>query len=130
MFKIERRVCFCDTDASMITYHSKYLDFCEEARVEFILSLGLSQKMITNDYNTIFVLRNCNVNYLKATMAEDLLTVTIEKIDIKGPLVKMIQNIYRGQEKTTECEINLAAIDRDFKPLRRIHNDIVNKMLI
>ena len=83
MFSIKRRVCFADTDAGGITYHSKYLDFCEQARLEFLIERGITQRILWHDYSMMMVLRSCDIKYLRPTHAEDLLTVTVEDVVVK-----------------------------------------------
>lgn len=127
MFSIKRRVCFADTDAGGITYHSKYLDFCEQARLEFLIDRGITQRKLWHDYNMMIVLRSCDVKYLKPTHAEDLLTVTVENIVIKGPIIKIKQNIYNDKDDlTTECNIELVTVEfGTMKLIRKIDDKLV-----
>ena len=122
IFSIKRRVCFADTDAGGITYHSKYLDFCEQARLEHLISKGITQRSLRYDYNIMIVLRHCDVKYIKPTHAEDLLTVTVEDIVIKGPIFRIKQNIYDGDGNlTTECNMGLVAVEiGTMKLIRRV----------
>lgn len=129
MFKIEKRICFCDTDATGVTYHSKYLDFCEEARLELLLSLNLSQKRLMSEYGIMSILRSCSVTYLKPTRIEDLLSISVEKVEIRRARMRMYQNIYRGEERTTECIIDLATVDRNFKIVRKMPQEIVDRLM-
>lgn len=127
MFSIKRRVCFADTDAGGITYHSKYLDFCEQARLEFLINQKVTQKKLWYDYNMMMVLRSCNIKYLRPTYAEDLLTVTVENIVVKGPVIKIKQNIYDDENNlTTECDIELVAVEfGTMKLIRKIDDKLM-----
>lgn len=128
MFSIKRRVCFADTDAGGITYHSKYLDFCEQARLEFLIERGITQRKLWSNYNMMMVLRSCYVEYLKPTHAEDLLTITVEDIVIKGPIIKIKQNIYDiDNSLTTKCDIELVAVEfNTMKLIRKIDDKLLN----
>ncbi len=127
MFSIKRRVCFADTDAGGITYHSKYLDFCEQARLEFLIKRGITQRKLWYDYNIMMVLRSCSIKYLRPTHAEDLLKVTVENIVIKGPLIKIRQNIYDDEGNlTTECDIELVVVEfGTMKLIRKIDDKLL-----
>ncbi len=131
MFSINRRVCFADTDAGGITYHSKYLDFCEQARLEFLIERGITQKKLWADYNMMLVLRSCNIEYIRPTHAEDLLTVTIESLNIKEPIIYIKQNIYLDNKITTKCNLELVAVEfGTMKLIRRINKELLEKIVV
>ena len=70
------KVYYEDTDAGGIVYYAKYLHFIERARTEMIYDrLGLNHKQLKIDFNTIFVVRECNVKYHKSANFEDHLDV-------------------------------------------------------
>ena len=48
--KINIRIYYEDTDAGGIVYHSKYLNFAERARAEFLRNLSLEQTIIKEKY--------------------------------------------------------------------------------
>ena len=56
--KINIRIYYEDTDAGGIVYHSKYLNFAERARTEFLRKCNLNQFMIKQKYGLIFVVNN------------------------------------------------------------------------
>lgn len=124
IFEIKKRVCYCDTDAGGIVYHSKYLDFCEETRLEFFISQGYTQKQLMEEFGLIFVLKNCSVEYKSPAKLEDLLTITIEKMDLKGPAISLEQNIYFNEKLCASCSIKLVAINKDFKLFKKLPNKI------
>lgn len=128
MFSIKRRVCFADTDAGGITYHSKYLDFCEQARLEFLIERGITQRKLWSEHNMMMVLRSCNVEYIRPTHAEDLLTVTVEDIIIRGPIIKIKQNIYDVDDNiTTKFDIELVAVEfGTMKLIRKIDERLIS----
>lgn len=130
LFSIKKRVCFCDTDAGGIMYHSKYLDFCEEARLEYFLHFNMTQKDLWIKHKLMFVLKKCEVNYKRSAKAEDLLTVSIENINIDKLLINMNQNIYRNDELLVETKISLVAVDIDsLKPIRKIPDEVKSILL-
>ncbi len=124
IFEIKKRVCFSDTDAAGIVYHSKYLDFCEESRLEFFISTGYTQKILKEEFNLIFVLKNCDVEFHKPAKVEDLLRITIEEMILKQPVISMKQNVYLDNTLLVSCNLKLVALNNDFKIVRRLPNEI------
>ena len=126
IFNIKKRICFCHTDAGGIVYHSKYLDFCEEARLEYFLKHGLTQKYLAEKYHMMFVLKSCEINYKQPAKAEDLLTIGIENSIVNKLLIEVHQNIYRGDSLLVECKINLVVIDTEtLHPLRKLPDEVL-----
>ena len=44
--KIDIRIYYEDTDAGGVVYHSKYLNFAERGRVEFLRSINIRQRIL------------------------------------------------------------------------------------
>ena len=126
IFSIYKRVCFCDTDAGGIVYHSKYLDFCEEARLEYFLKHNITQRDLWIKHDMMFVLKGCEIHYKQPARAEDLLTISIEKSEIDKLLINVYQNIYRGNELITECKISMVAINHEtLRPIRKLPDEVL-----
>lgn len=126
MFKIDKRVIFADTDAGGIVYHSKYLDFCEEARMEFLLKNNLNQSQLLKKYNLMFIVKSCNINYIKPAKLEDLLKITIDNIVVDKLTIIFNHSIYRNNDILVKCNVNILAINKDFKIIRKIPDEILN----
>lgn len=124
MFKIKKRVIFADTDAGGVVYHSKYLDFCEEARLEFLIQNGFTQKTLMEE-NIIFVATGCEVKYIKPAKVEDLLEIRIDKVIVNKLKIEFYENIYRENELITECKIDIVAVNKDFKLVRKLPDDLL-----
>lgn len=126
IFSINKRVCFCHTDAGGIVYHSNYLDFCEEARLEYFLENNIAQKDLSSKYNLMFVLKKCEVEYLKPARAEDLITITIEHAETNKLLTTVYQNIYKDKELLVKCKIDMVAVNPyTFKVIRTLPNEVL-----
>ena len=69
--KISIRIYYEDTDAGGIVYHSKYLNFAERARAEFLRNLSLEQTYIKEKYQVQFVLKNLKVSYMYSCKLDD-----------------------------------------------------------
>ena len=126
MFKINKRVIFADTDAGGIVYHSKYLDFCEEARMEFLLKNKLNQNYLLEKYNLMFVVKNCSINYIKPAKLEDLLEINIDSIMVDKLTITFNHSISKNGNILVQCIVNILAINKDFKIIRKIPDEILN----
>ena len=49
------RVFFEHTDAGGVVYHANYLNFCEQARTEWLRSFGISQQKLKEELKLGFV---------------------------------------------------------------------------
>ena len=73
--------------------------------------LSLSHKQLKNDYNAIFVVRTCNVKYIKSANFEDELeinTIIVKKTQVR---LNLVQEVKRGADILVVAEVELAVID-------------------
>ena len=64
-----------DVDFGRVFY-SRYLQYIERARTEFIHEkIGLTLTQLMNQHDTMFVVRTCNIKYLKSANFEDNLSI-------------------------------------------------------
>ena len=106
------KVYYEDTDVGGIVYYAKYLHFIERARTEMIYDhLKLSHKQLKNNFNAIFVVRECNIKYHKSANFEDNLDVCTY-VTKKSPVrLNLIQEVKRKKEILVSAEVELAVID-------------------
>lgn len=76
-FEFPIRVYYEDTDAGGVVYHSNYLNFYERARTEYLRDLGFEQDILLED-NIAFVVRRCEIDYLKPAKFNDQLIIHVE----------------------------------------------------
>ncbi len=122
-FVHEIKVYYEDTDSGGVVYYSNYLNFLERARTEMISSLGLSNKKLLEEYNTLIIVKSCNIEYIKPAKLEDKLQIysSIESIN-KASFV-MIQNIKKDDELIIKAKIKLVTVNQEGKPIK-IHPDL------
>ena len=89
------RVYYEDTDAGGIVYYANYLRFAERARTEALRLCGFDQSDLMSDHQMAFVVRRCNVDFLKPAMLDDLLTIETRLTDISKVSMGMRQAIMR-----------------------------------
>lgn len=113
------RVYYEDTDTGGVVYHSNYLNFCERARSDVFFNQKLSPVLL----NGHFVARNLEANYMQSAKLGDELEVISELIEIKAASFKLLQNIYKGDKKIFELNINLVYVNFNAKP-QKITQDV------
>lgn len=134
-FDFNVRVYYDSTDAGGVVYHSRYLDFCERARTEFLRSRGIIQSKLLAESGIGFVVKNANLEFKKSAKLDDLLQISTKIIENNGIIIKMSQGIYLisregadiPKDLLFEMSVNLVCINKNFKPTR-IPKDIVEKL--
>jgi len=92
-FEFLIRVYYEDTDAGGVVYHSNYLNFYERARTEYLRSLGFEQDALL-EQDIAFVVRHCDVNFLKPAKFNQLLRVETKISILKRAGLTFEQAIY------------------------------------
>ena len=70
----EVKVYYEDTDSGGVVYYANYLKFLERARTEALFSIGYSNKIIKEKFNSLIIVKSCNIDYKKPAILEDQLT--------------------------------------------------------
>jgi len=128
-FVHEIKVYYEDTDSGGVVYYSNYLNFLERARTEMINSIGLSNKKLFEEYETLIIVKSCNIEYIKPAKLEDKLQIysSIESFN-KASFV-MIQYIKKNDELIIKAKIKLVTVNQKGKPIK-IHPDLEKHFLI
>jgi acyl-CoA thioester hydrolase len=96
----ELKVYYEDTDSGGVVYYANYLKFLERARTEALFSIGYSNNKIQQDFNSLIIVKSCNIEYKKPAYLENELIV--------------------------EAQIHLVFINKDGKP-KKIPEQIYSK---
>lgn len=107
------RVYYEDTDAGGVVYHSRYLNFMERARTEWLRALGFEQDLLVERDNVIFVLRRVEVDFLLPARFNELLSVTSELAERRRASLIFHQEIRRQADGRLLCggRIKVACLD-------------------
>ena len=93
------KVYYEDTDAGGIVYYARYLHFIERARTEMIYDhLKLNNKQLREQFNVIFVVRECNVKYLKSSNFEENLEIKTKVIKKSPVRLNLLQEVSKDNE--------------------------------
>ena len=122
------KVYYEDTDAGGIVYYARYLHFIERARTEMIYDrLKLSHKQLKLNFNTIFVVRECNVKYHKSANFEDNLGICTY-VSKKTPVrLNLIQEVKREKEILVTAEVELAVVGSNGS-ISKLPKDLLEKI--
>jgi acyl-CoA thioester hydrolase len=101
------RVYYEDTDVGGVVYHSNYLNFCERARSQLFFDAGRSPILESGH----FVAKHIEADYLKSTKFGEVLEVKTTLLEIKNASFRLLQEIFRGDEKVFKMTIDLVHID-------------------
>ena len=112
------KVYYEDTDSGGVVYYANYLKFLERARTEALFSIGFSNKKIKDNFNSLIIVKSCNIEYKKSAFLEDELKVRSFVKSITKTSFFMNQIITKGDDVIVEAQIHLVFINIDGKPIR------------
>ena len=120
------RVYYEDTDAGGVVYYANYLKFLERARTEALFSIGFNNKKVKDLFNSLIIVKSCNIEYKKSAYLEDDLTVRSFVKSITKTSFFMNQIISKGDETIVEAQVHLVFVNSDGKPIK-IPDEIYSK---
>ena len=127
-FRHATRVYWEDTDAGGIVYYANYLKFFERARTEWLRGLGVEQHAMRERLGAMFIVSRTAVRYLRPARLDDVLDVTVAVRDAARASLCLAQQALRGTELLAEGEIRIACVDAPSLRLRRIPEEVLNKI--
>ena len=120
------KIYYEDTDSGGVVYYANYLKFLERARTEALFSIGFSNNKIKEQFNSLIIVKSCNIEYKKSAHLEDELTIrSFVKLITKTSFV-MNQIISKEKDVIVEAQIHLVFINKEGKPVK-IPEDIYSK---
>ena len=101
-----------DVDFGRVFY-SRYLQYIERARTELIHErFGINLTQLMNDYDTMFVVRSCNIRYFKSADFEDNLSIETKVQKKTNVRLNLLQEVKKADEVLVSAEVELAMVDR------------------
>lgn len=117
MFVMPVRVYYEDTDAGGVVYHSRYLNFMERARTEWLRTLGFAQTVLRQDEQVLFVVHSMQLQFKKPAKLDDELNVVSHVTDMGRSSFSCQQQIMRDELVLLEAQVKVACVNADsFKP--------------
>ena len=116
-----------DVDFGRVFY-SRYLQYIERARTELIQEkFGITLTQLMNEHDTMFVVRTCNIKYLKSAVFEDNLSVETAVLKKTNVRLNLLQEVKRGGEVLVSAEVELAVVDRSGS-IKKLSKDFFAKI--
>mgnify|MGYP001330312979 FL=1 len=112
------RVYYEDTVAGGVVYHVNYLKYAERSRTEMLRKYKIEQEVLKNNYSIRFIVKDLFIEYYKAAILDDYLTIKSFIIKISSAKIKMEQEIYRKNTLLAKINITLGSINLEGKPSR------------
>ena len=120
------KVYYEDTDSGGVVYYANYLKFLERARTEALFSIGYSNKKIQEMFNSLIIVKSCNIEYKKSAYLEDELKVRSFVKSISKTSFFMNQIITKEEDVIVEAQVHLVFVNNDGKPVK-IPGEIYSK---
>ena len=120
------KIYYEDTDAEGVVYYANYLKYLERARTEALFSIGFSNKKVQEQFESLIIVRSCNIEYKKSAFLEDELTIRSFVKSITKTSFFINQIITKGEEIIVEAQVHLVFINKDGKTVK-IPKDIYSK---
>ena len=116
-----------DVDFGRVFY-SRYLQYIERARTELIYEkFGLTLTQLMNKHDIMFVVRTCNIKYLKSAVFEDNLSVETTVLKKTEVRLSLLQEVKRDAEILVSAEVELAVVDR-IGSIKKLAKDFFEKI--
>ena len=120
------KVYYEDTDSGGVVYYANYLKYLERARTEALFSIGYSNKKIQDQFNSLIIVKSCNIEYKKSAYLEDELKIRSFVKSITKTSFFMNQIITKGEDIIVEAQVHLVFINKESKPVK-IPEEIYSK---
>ena len=117
-FKHEIKIYYEDTDAGGVVYYSNYLKFLERARTEMLESIGLSNKKLLEEHNTLIIVKSCNIEYIAPSRLEDKIQIYSLIETLNKASFDVIQNIKKDDNLIVKAKVKLVTVNKDGKPTK------------
>lgn len=113
------RVYYEDTDSGGVVYYANYLRFLERARTEWLRALGFEQTELVARYQVVFVVRAVSIEFIKPSLFDDNLQVTVELVKVGASQILVAQRVMRDDEELVAAEVRVVCVNAaKFKPVR------------
>ena len=87
----------------------------------------LNHGQLRDQFNAIFVVRECNVKYLKSANFEDNLKVKTKVIKKSSVRLNLLQEVSRNNEILVTAQVELAVIDSNGS-VSKLTRDLLEKI--
>ena len=112
------KIYYEDTDSGGVVYYANYLKYFERARTEALSAIGLSNLKIKDEFNSLIIVKSCNIEYKKSAYLEDNLIIKSFISSLSKTSFVMDQSIYRDDLLIVYAKIHLVFVNEKGKPVK------------
>ncbi|MAH89509.1 MAG: hypothetical protein CMJ06_05700 [Pelagibacterales bacterium] len=126
---INIRIYYEDTDAGGVVYHSRYLNFAERGRAEFLRNLSLKQISISQKYKIHFVVKELKVNYISFCKLDDNIQLLTNLESINRVKLCFKHNFYKNKKEILRMNVTICSVSNTGKVARipkSLYYNIIN----
>ena len=124
------RVYFEHTDFSGVVYHTRYLDFMEHGRSDYIRRLGVHHAQMQGGRygeSLAFAVHQMDIKFKRAARIDDILCIKTHRGTLSGLRLTFDQQILREDDVILEAKVTVVLINEMGKP-RRFPTEIIKKL--
>lgn len=110
MHKLAVRVYYEDTDAGGVVYHSRYLNFFERGRTEYLRQGGCNQSKLIQDLDLAFVVKKMSIDYCYPAKLDDDLVVETTVSEIRKASIIFEQVLMRDKICLCKAQVVVASV--------------------
>jgi acyl-CoA thioester hydrolase len=103
-----------------VVYHASYLRFLERARTEWLRALGVDQGALKEATGLAFLVRQMQLDFLRAALLDDELQVTVTVQERRAASILFAQTISRADGTVLlTARVRVACVDvQRMQPVR------------
>ena len=80
-------------------------------KIGFYALFNLNHQRLKKNHDAIFIVRSCNIKYLKSAMFEDKLTVHTKIVKKSAVRLNLLQEVRRKAELLASADVELAVVN-------------------
>ncbi len=112
------KIYYEDTDSGGVVYYANYLKYFERARTEALLTIGLSNLKIKDEFSCLIIVKSCKIEYKKSAYLEDNLTIKSYISSVTKTSFVMDQTIYKDDLLIVDAKTHLVFVNTIGKPTK------------
>lgn len=126
-FSLIHRVYYYETDKMGRVYHSNFLHWMEEARTEFLRSVGLNYSEMENE-GVFLPVSEVEMKFYKPISYDDLIKIKLLVKKINKIKVEFEYHFYNEDEELTVTGRTVNVFTDNYGKLKRVDKNIINSI--
>jgi len=103
------RVYYEHTDGGGVVYHSRYLNFFERARTDWLRERDILQSDLQKNHNMVYAVTQADIKFKKPARMDDSLTVSCQLLKARRASVEFYQEMHNQDGVLLSSVVIIAA---------------------